>query len=72
MEAPRQIHKGERVAITCAGRRVVGVVLSAWNEARPGSGPNWYVEITRESDGGYGYWKQRIDGGTIEVLGAGS
>lgn len=52
-----------------------GVILTAanneWDPERP---PNWYIEIHKEkAEGrgwqtGYGYWKQREDGGILELL----
>ena len=57
------IQRGDQVTILCNGHVVKGIVLTAINYAQEPSS-DWYIELTRE-DGGYGYWKQGIDGGEI-------
>lgn len=71
------IKKGDRVRITMPAQEPFpagwseGTVLKAdnWGEGRGG----WYIEMTKDKvspgwDLGYGYWKQEVDGGTVEKL----
>lgn len=51
---------GVKVTVT------IGEVLSAYNYGNERDGDNWYIEFLRVEDGGYGYYKQKYDGGSIE------
>jgi hypothetical protein len=59
-----KVEHGSKITIESQGSRVSGTVLTAWNAANRGDPENWYIELIRD-DGGYGYWKQLIDGGRI-------
>jgi len=71
------IKKGDRVRITMPAQEPFpagwseGTVLSATNQGEGRGG--WYIEMTKDKaspgwDLGYGYWKQEVDGGTVEKL----
>jgi hypothetical protein len=50
-----------------------GIVKSVNNWARSGEGDNWYIELEKTKatplwDLGYGYWKQKEDGGIVEII----
>lgn len=71
----RYMPEGHPVTITCRGRKVEGVVIRANNYFDYETlEDDWYIEFRSKSnrsrdnhpDGGYGYWKQGIDGGTCE------
>jgi len=65
-----EIRKGDRVRITTSMYDVVGTVVSATNYKKywlANAEDNWYIEFIAD-EGGFGYWKQGNDGGTIEVL----
>lgn len=72
-----KVEKGDRVKITMPAREPFpagwceGVVLKVDDMGKGRGG--LYVELEKDKvsagwDTGYGYWKQEIDGGTIEVL----
>lgn len=63
------------IAIHVQGRTIKGRATSATNwAAGDDQPPNWYIEyvIDEESQlprhGVYGYWKQNVDGGWVEVI----
>lgn len=69
------IQKGDRVRITpprkspvrgalFSAPSITGTVRTAINY---GGSDGWYIELSRD-DGGYLYWKQGPDGGTVEKL----
>ncbi len=58
------IRRGDRVEIDTDGTVLRGVVRTA---AHYGDRDGWYVELTPDG-GGYAYWKQGYDGGTIRKL----
>jgi len=66
--ARQTIEKGSIVTIQAQGIQVTGKVLSADNW---GGKDGWYIEMTEANvPGGYSYWKQGQDGGTlVEVNG---
>jgi hypothetical protein len=68
VDGPTRIRTGDRVEIESAGATTRGTVLTASNQSVLGAKPNWYIELTIDHGGGYGYWKQKIDGGTVKVL----
>lgn len=68
--------KGKRVIIRAQGCVIHGTILSA-NNWGTREKPNWYIEYTidesrssrpRQYSGNYGYWKQGVDGGTVEFV----
>ena len=65
-----EITKGDRVKITLPnGYTVEGEVLtaSAWQEDYKADTPKkWNIEL--QGPAGYAYWKQRDEGGTVELL----
>ncbi len=57
------INKGDTVVIKAQGIQVRGKVLSA---AYYGGRDGWYIELIEANvPGGYSYWKQGLDGGSI-------
>ena len=63
---PRTIVRGDEVIIVDGeGHSERGVVESAHNYGRNGT-DDWYIEL-RNAKGQPVYWKQGIDGGTVEI-----
>ena len=68
------IKRGDRVRITCCGVQKEGVVLTANNygdrdySKQPPvfTRDDWYINMIADDDS-YVYWKQGIDGGSVEV-----
>jgi hypothetical protein len=59
------IQHGDRIKITpYRGVAITGTVRTAVNY---GGRDGWYIEMTRDG-GGYLYWKQGPDGGTVEKV----
>jgi len=63
-----KIEKGDIIKIRCQGRVIRGLVDSAVNWAMPDEPDNWYIEFFSVDIDGVGYWKQGIDGGSVEVI----
>lgn len=63
----RFLAKGTRIRIRSGGHTIEGFVDTAQNFGSVGQ-DDWYIEGF--VDGDYFYWKQQIDGGTMEVLDA--
>jgi len=65
-----RLPKKTQIIIRSQGGVYPGSVLSAENYGTD-TEPNWYIEFHHEnpnrSGGPYGYWKQAIDGGTLEI-----
>ena len=72
----REIKQGDKITITSPFQsetlslrdkniQVDGTVIDAnwWN------GDGWYIEFDGDTTG-YGYWKEKIDGGSVELLSA--
>jgi len=55
--------KGCKITITCQGKTYKGTILTAHKYDNA-----WYIEFEHDN-GDYGYWKQDMDGGTIEFEG---
>lgn len=75
-----KIEQGDRVKVTMNGDGgwfgdgwAEGIVLWAQNYG-VGDDENWYVEFVKDKvegrhwETGYGYWKQGVDGGKMEVI----
>lgn len=58
------LKRGDKIVITMDGERFLGKVLTAEHY---GARDGWFIEIDKDR-GGYGYWKQGSDGGTVEKL----
>lgn len=61
----KEILEGERIRVSSQGFTRSGIVQSAKNYGRAGQS-DWYIEFL--SDDGPCYWKEGIDGGTVEIL----
>lgn len=58
-----EIKKGDKVTIKAQGIKVTGIVYSATFYNNEG----WHIELIEANiPGGYSYWKQNQDGGTVE------
>lgn len=55
---------GDRIRINCKGSVCTGTVTQADNWGRRSG---WYIQFVH-GDGRPGYWKQGVDGGTVEKL----
>lgn len=62
-----KIKKGDIVKITCNGVWTECEVRSTTNWGTDDS-PNWYIECVSTLSGLAAYWKQQIDGGTVEMV----
>ena len=59
-----ELRSGDNIEIRSGGRSYFGKVITAqWWDVHTG----WYIEIAKDH-GGYGYWKQGCDGGTVRKL----
>ena len=71
--AQTKINKGDTVRITTPDAWVEGIVISASNYGSDEE-PNWYIELNGCAgsnefvSSGYTYWKQKQDGGTVELI----
>ena len=62
-----QIKQGDTVCVKCKGYHITGKVLTAHNwKIIPDDHDDWYIELTGQH--GYAYWKQGVDGGTVELV----
>jgi hypothetical protein len=68
-----KLKKGDKIRITGAFRRAATVIegtVISWSDFGDDNGPNWYIELrpTNIKGSNYLYWKQGIDGGTVEKI----
>lgn len=68
----QKLKKGQKFIIRVSGRVIHGVAINGDNWGTEEE-PNWYIEFNHAVSptqgggvGGYGYYKQKFDGGTVE------
>jgi hypothetical protein len=59
--------RGSVIRVTIDGSSVVGVIDSATNWGT-NDAPNWYIQYHRSDNMMPCYYKQALDGGTLELL----
>lgn len=58
----QEVKKGDTIEVKAQGMTITGTVYSASHYGESG----WYIEIEEANvPGGYSYWKQGSDGGSL-------